>query len=304
VLSRSIVPESRRTRSCCWTAGSTRCGSRPCTPTSRSARGARRFLGSCGTCSSRRSTDPDRWTSAPSTSRRPTSARWRPESRVPISADLGRLLYEMLKAEFLYDYGENVEPADEPIADPTAERERRGGELVEELRDWVDGVEVAGVDLREVARRFRPADSVDMDRLASLIRRDAGRRPVSSRRSPPRPRTTSDWRTSKRDAPGWHRSFWRTAAGAGTDPGLGRLAQHHVGRDSRDARAGRRRTRSSVLRLTACLEGDGFDGLVRLQPGAGLRFEAAGERIDSGVHGSPSCAARIAGARSRRAAAL
>ncbi len=81
---------------------------------------------------------------------------------------LGRLLFEILKAEFLYDYGDGLEAAEAPIADPRAER-HRGADIVEELRDWHDADEVAGVDLLDVAERMRPPSFAD-DRLGSLIR--------------------------------------------------------------------------------------------------------------------------------------
>ena len=87
------------------------------------------------------------------------------------SADLGqvgRLLYEILKAEFLFDYGDGVEAAAEPIGDPRAERQR-GAEIVEELRDWHDGDEVQGVDLAGVAAQLE-VPGVDADRLGALIR--------------------------------------------------------------------------------------------------------------------------------------
>ncbi|MCA9538532.1 MAG: zf-HC2 domain-containing protein [Myxococcales bacterium] len=80
---------------------------------------------------------------------------------------IGRMLYEILKAEFLYDYGDGIRAASEPIADPRAER-RRGADLVEELRDWHDADRVEGIDLADVARRLRPP-TVDDDRLSQLI---------------------------------------------------------------------------------------------------------------------------------------
>lgn len=186
---------------------------------------------------------------------------------------IGRLLYEVLKAEFLYDYGENVEPADEPIADPTAERER-GAALVEELRDWVDGDEVEGVDLREVARRFRPP-SVDMDRLASLI---DGMQAVG--RFDPELSTKAAYYVGlahikarrAREA-----SFVLEPLAAGTDPVLGRLARITLAVIPGMLEGA---PAASVLRLTACLEGDGFDGLVRFNL-AQACFEAAGGRIDA-----------------------
>lgn len=82
-------------------------------------------------------------------------------------ADLGRVLYEILKAEFLFDYGDGIEVAEEPIDDPRAER-ARGSDMVEEIRDWHDADEVGGVDLAEIARRMRPP-GVDDDRLDQLV---------------------------------------------------------------------------------------------------------------------------------------
>ncbi len=80
---------------------------------------------------------------------------------------LGHLLYEILKAEFIFDYGDGLQAAEEPIDDPRAER-RRGADMVEELRDWHDADRVEGVDLRGVAERMEPP-TVDTDRLGALI---------------------------------------------------------------------------------------------------------------------------------------
>ena len=86
------------------------------------------------------------------------------------SADLetiGGLLYQILKAEFVYDYGDDIEVTEAPILDPRAER-KRGIDMVEALRDWHDADEVNGVDLVAVERRFEPA-SLHQDRLGALI---------------------------------------------------------------------------------------------------------------------------------------
>jgi len=80
---------------------------------------------------------------------------------------LGRVLYEILKAEFLFDYGDGIAAAEEPIDDPRAER-RRGADLVDELREWHDADEVGGVDLVEIARRLHPP-TFDDDRLDQLV---------------------------------------------------------------------------------------------------------------------------------------
>lgn len=189
--------------------------------------------------------------------------------------DLGRLLYEILKAEFLYDYGDNVEPADEPIEDPIAER-RRGVELVEELRDWVDGSQVEGVDLREVARHFaRPA--VDTDRLDALIR---GMRAVG--RYQPGLAAKAEYyvglahiKAKRADAAVAALSPLR----GGSDAGLARLAQITLAVIPGMLRGA---PADSVEALGHCLCGDAFDGLVHFNL-AQARFEAAGERVDAGV---------------------
>lgn len=80
--------------------------------------------------------------------------------------DLGRALYEVLKAEFLDTYGDGLAAREAPIADPSAGR-ARGAELVEELRDWHDADSVDGVDLADVARQLGDRDA---DRLAALHR--------------------------------------------------------------------------------------------------------------------------------------
>jgi hypothetical protein len=82
-------------------------------------------------------------------------------------AQLGQVLYAILKAEFLHDYGDGLAAQQAPIADPRAER-RRGAELVDELRDWHDADRVDGVDLRDVKRRMAPPRA-GADRLDLLI---------------------------------------------------------------------------------------------------------------------------------------
>ncbi len=199
---------------------------------------------------------------------------------------IGRLLYEILKAEFLYDYGDDVEPADEPISDPGAER-ARGAALVEELRDWVDGDEVAGVDLREAAKRFR-SPTVDMDRLAALIdgmqaveRYDAALAPkaayyvglahIKARRS--------------REA-----VVVLEPLASGSDAALGRLARITLAvlpgmLDGNPA--------GSIAQLSGCLEGDAFDGLVRFNL-AQACFEAAGGRLDEATESNLAAARELA----------
>ncbi len=80
---------------------------------------------------------------------------------------LGRLLFAILKAEFLFDYGDGLEASEEPISDPRAER-LRGAEIIDELRDWHDADEVKGVDLQDVARRLEQPRFED-DRLSLLV---------------------------------------------------------------------------------------------------------------------------------------
>lgn len=188
---------------------------------------------------------------------------------------LGHLLYEVLKAEFLYDYGDNVEPADEPIDDPLAER-RRGAELVEELRDWVDGSEVEGVDLREVARHFA-GPTIDTDRLDALI---VGMQAV--RRYDPPLAAKADYYI------GLAHIKARRADEAvavleplrrGADAALARLAQITLAVIPGMLRAA---PAASVAALRGCLVGDAFDGLVHFNL-AQACFEAAGERVDAEV---------------------
>jgi tetratricopeptide (TPR) repeat protein len=82
-------------------------------------------------------------------------------------SQLGGVLYEILKAEFLFDYGDDLEVSEAPIVDPVHER-ARGVDLVEGLRDWHDADEVDGVDLLALEARLRPAE--ETDRLSALVR--------------------------------------------------------------------------------------------------------------------------------------
>lgn len=81
-------------------------------------------------------------------------------------SDLGRALYEVVKAEFLDTYGDGLAATEAPIKDPGAGR-ARGAEMVEELRDWHDADSIDGVDLADVARQLGDRDA---DRLAALHR--------------------------------------------------------------------------------------------------------------------------------------
>ena len=199
---------------------------------------------------------------------------------------LGRLLYEVLKAEFLYDYGDNVEPADEPIDDPLAER-RRGAELVEELRDWEDGTEVEGVDLRAVARHFvRPP--VDTDRLDALI---LGMRAVRSYDPPLAAKADYYIGLAHIKA---RRADEAVAAleplRRGADAALARLAQITLA-VIRGMLQGA--PAASVAALRSCLVGDAFDGVVHFNL-AQACFEAAGERVDAEVLEQVVSARRLA----------
>jgi tetratricopeptide (TPR) repeat protein len=80
--------------------------------------------------------------------------------------DLGRALYEVVKAEFLDTYGDGLAAREAPISDPHAER-ARGSEMVDELRDWHDADSVDGIDLRDVAQQLGTGSA---DRLAALHR--------------------------------------------------------------------------------------------------------------------------------------
>lgn len=188
---------------------------------------------------------------------------------------LGRLLYEILKAEFLYDYGDNVEAEAEPIADPAAER-ARGAALVEDLRDWVDGDRLGEVDLREVAREIGPrAERLDEPepRLDRLI---AGMRAVARYDAA----LTEKARHYVALA---HIKARRPEAAlaeldaliAGRDAGLARIASIAravvPGMLQADPQA-------SVAALEACLCGDPFDGIVHFNL-VQAHFEAAGERL-------------------------
>ena len=81
-------------------------------------------------------------------------------------SDLGRALYEVVKAEFLDTYGDGLAAREAPISDPRAER-ARGASMVDELRDWHDADSVDGVDLVDVAQQL---DSHEVDRFAALHR--------------------------------------------------------------------------------------------------------------------------------------
>lgn len=187
---------------------------------------------------------------------------------------LGRLLYEVLKAEFLFDYGDNVEPEDEPIADPAAER-LRGAEMVEDLRDWVDGNVVEGVDLREMARRFE-TPHVDMDRIERLI---DGMRAVARYDSALAAKADFYIGLAHIKA---RRPAQATAAleplTRGGDPSLARLARITVAVLPGMLEG---RPDASVMALRACLQGDALDGLVHFNLAQAL-FEQGGQ-VDAEV---------------------
>lgn len=70
---------------------------------------------------------------------------------------LGRTLYEILKAQFLHLYGEGLEPDVAPVGDVEAHREQ-GTTLVEALRDWHDDDQIHDVELSEVQAHMRRPD--------------------------------------------------------------------------------------------------------------------------------------------------
>ena len=110
---------------------------------------------------------PEDWPKASPLEPSPVFTRLAARMRRAELAELGKLLYEILKAEFLYDYGDGVEAASDPIDDPAGER-RRAAAMVNELREWVDDDRIDGVDLRAIGRHFS-LPVVDCGRLDELI---------------------------------------------------------------------------------------------------------------------------------------
>lgn len=187
--------------------------------------------------------------------------------------DLGRVLYEILKAEFLFDYGDGIAVAEEPIDDPRAER-RRGADMVDELRDWHDADEVDGIDLVEIARRLHPP-AVDDDRLDQLVAGMA----VVARLSPPHALAATYYQAlahvkAGREAPAAERL--RAVLAAGPSP-LERAAR--IALATLPALLGGR-PRESIPELEACLIGDEHDPVVHYNL-AKAYFIQAGGRLDA-----------------------
>ncbi len=188
-------------------------------------------------------------------------------------AGLGRVLYEILKAEFLFDYGDGIAAARQPIDDPRAER-RRGVDLVDELRDWHDADEVAGVDLVEIARRFRPP-TVDDDRLDQLV---AGMGAVGQL-NPEMALPATYYQAlahvkAGREAAATERL--QTILAAGSSP-LERAAR--IALATLPALLGGR-PQESIPTLEACLVGDAHDPIVHYNL-AKAHFIRAGGRLDA-----------------------
>lgn len=186
---------------------------------------------------------------------------------------LGRLLYEILKAEFLFDYGDGIAAAEAPIDDPHAER-RRGADMVDELRDWHDADEVDGVDLLEVARRLHPP-SMNDDRLSQLV---AGMGVVA--RLAPDLRLAATYYQALAHVKGGREAAaterLRVIVDVGASPLL-RSAQ--VALATLPALLGGRPA-ESIAALEACLVGDAVDPIVRYNL-AKAHFIRAGGRLDA-----------------------
>ncbi len=206
--------------------------------------------------------------------------------RVADLEQLGRLLYEILKAEFVHDYGDDLEVSQAPITDPSRER-RRGADLVDELRDWHDADEVDGIDLREVKADLAPQSAGADDRLAALIR---GMQ-VVQRAAPP-----LRFQALYYQALGHYKAGRLTQAEAAFAeiaaqgaPALARLAE--VSLASLPVEVGHR-VAEALPKLEAALRGDALDALVWFNLAKG-RFLAAGAAV------TPEVARALAEARQR-----
>jgi len=185
-------------------------------------------------------------------------------------AGLGTLLYEVLKAEFLYDYGDNVEAESAPIDDPAAER-RRGSDMVDELRDYLDNDEVDGIDLRDVAEDFEP-QGIDHDRLRQLIEgMEAVKRLAPVLHQPAVYYQALAHMKARRESEASRllRGVTREA-----EPGLARFAR--VTMATLPALLGGRWAESIPL-LEACIAGDGLDGLVWFNLAKARFLDAGGQ---------------------------
>jgi hypothetical protein len=188
---------------------------------------------------------------------------------------LGGLLYEILKAEFLYDYGDDVDAREAAIDDPISER-RRASDMVGEMRDWYDADEVEGVDLGDLARRLE-TPSIDRDRLAELV---AGMEAVARAAPTLAPKAAFyqglAWIKAGDEARAAER-FGRVAAEAAPD--LARIARICLA--TLPAIVGGRPA-EAVPALEACLVGDGADAIVHFNL-CQAHFEAAGQRLTPAV---------------------
>ncbi|MCB9524322.1 MAG: zf-HC2 domain-containing protein [Myxococcales bacterium] len=196
---------------------------------------------------------------------------------------LGRLLYEILKAEFVYDYGDDLEVSEAPIADPRLER-LRGADMAEELRDWHDADELDGVDLRDVQARLARPEAVH-DRLDALIRGMAivGQAAPGLRYHARYYQALGHYKAGRFDEA--QAAFDLIAADA--SPGLARLAE--VSSASLPVERGEG-VAEALPRLESALRGDALDALVWFNLAKG-RFLAAGARA------TPAARAALASAR-------
>jgi hypothetical protein len=188
---------------------------------------------------------------------------------------LGGLLYEILKAEFLYDYGDDVDAREAAIDDPVSER-RRASDMVGEMRDWYDADEVEGVDLGDLARRLE-MPSIDRDRLAELV---AGMEAVARAAPALAPKAAFyqglAWIKAGDESRAAER-FGRVAAEAAPD--LARIARICLA--TLPAIVGGRPA-EAIPALEACLAGDGADAIVHFNL-CQAHFEAAGQRLTPAV---------------------
>jgi hypothetical protein len=190
-------------------------------------------------------------------------------------ATLGALLYEVLKAEFLYDYGDDVEVDEEPIFDPAAERRRASG-IVGEMRDWYDADEVEGVDLGDLARRLE-TPSVDRDRLAELVEGMA----AVARLAPGLAAKAAFYQGL---------AFVKAGDEARAADRFDEVARRGAPELARSARICRAtlpaivggRPAEAIPALEACLEGDAADAVVHFNL-CQAHFEAAGQRPTEAV---------------------
>ena len=191
-------------------------------------------------------------------------------------ASVGTLLYEVLKAEFLYDYGDDLEADEAPIDDPRAER-ARGTDMVEELRDWYDDDEVDGVDLRAVGARFEPPpiDHTRLDRFIAAM--DVVRR--LARDLADKAAYYQAVAHVKARRPEEAERQLRALAEGCADPTLARFSRISLGALAIDQL---NRPADAVTWLEASLAGDAFDAIVLFNL-AKARWLVAGEHLTDDV---------------------